>query len=123
MGKVAAMDLLKDFPKHDLQSIMETKREPGPCRRVWGDELDHSDDYEPGGVDSLEVIRGRGPALLRTVPDNATAGKMWKFRRNIVIFVAHRDGIPQRVLADVFDLPKSRIASIIKEIKSMNSRD
>jgi hypothetical protein len=49
------------------------------------------------------------------LPPNASVGKKWKFRRNAVIYVAYRGGIPQRVLADVFDLPRSTIASIIKE--------
>jgi hypothetical protein len=49
------------------------------------------------------------------LPANASVGKRWKFRRNLVIFVAHRNGFSQRLLADVFDLPRSRIASIIKE--------
>jgi hypothetical protein len=47
-------------------------------------------------------------------------GKRWKFRRNAVIYVAHRNGFSQRFLADVFDLPKSRIASIIKEFEQFN---
>jgi hypothetical protein len=52
---------------------------------------------------------------LPVLPPNASVGKRWKFRRNAVIYVAHRNGFSQRFLADVFDLPKSRIASIIKE--------
>ena len=52
---------------------------------------------------------------LPVLPPNASVSKRWKFRRNAVIFVAHRHGFSQRVLADVFDLPRSRIASIIKE--------
>jgi hypothetical protein len=49
------------------------------------------------------------------IPPNASVGKRWKFRRNLVIFVAHRNGLSQRFLADVFDLPRSRIAAIIQE--------
>jgi hypothetical protein len=49
------------------------------------------------------------------LPPNTSIGKRWKFRRNFVIFVAHRNGFSQRLLADVFDLPRSRIASIIKD--------
>jgi hypothetical protein len=49
------------------------------------------------------------------LPPNASVGKKWKFRRNAVIYVAYRGGVSQRVLADVFDLPRSRIATIIKE--------
>jgi hypothetical protein len=49
------------------------------------------------------------------LPPNASAVKRWKFRRNLVIAIAHRQGVSQRLLADVFDLPRSRIAAILKE--------
>ncbi len=52
------------------------------------------------------------------LPPNASVGKRWRFRRNVVIYAAHRQGISQRVLADVFDLPRSRIAAILKEISA-----
>ncbi len=55
---------------------------------------------------------------IPALPPNASEGKRWKFRRNAVIFVAHRNGFSQRVLADVFDLPRSRIATIIKEFRA-----
>ncbi len=45
-----------------------------------------------------------------------TVGKRWRFRRNLVIYVAFKNGFSQRVLSDVFDLPRSRIGSIIKEV-------
>ena len=45
-----------------------------------------------------------------------TVGKRWRFRRNLVIYIAHRNGFSQRILSDVFDLPRSRIASILREI-------
>ena len=51
------------------------------------------------------------------LPPNASVGKRWKFRRNLVIVVAHRNGLSQRLLADVFDLPRSRVAAIIKEFE------
>ena len=57
-----------------------------------------------------------GLASFPPLPPNASVGKRWKFRRNVVIYLAHRrNGISQRILADVFDLPRSRIASIVKE--------
>ena len=59
------------------------------------------------------------PAL----PPNASVGKRWKFRRNAVIYVAHRNGFSQRFLADVFDLPRSRIASIIKEFRIIKPKN
>jgi hypothetical protein len=63
------------------------------------------------------VRRSDAPELASfpPLPPNASVIKRWKFRRNVVIYVAHRNGISQRVLADVFDLPRSRIASIITE--------
>jgi hypothetical protein len=48
-------------------------------------------------------------------------GKRWRFRRNLVIAVAHRSGLSQRLLADVFDLPRSTVSSIIKDFESYRS--
>ncbi len=53
-----------------------------------------------------------------TLPENASVGRRWKFRRNLVIVIASQNGVSQRLLADVFDLPHSRIAAIIKEFRS-----
>lgn len=64
---------------------------------------------------SLHTLDESSEPTLPMLPSNATVGKRWRFRRNVVIFVAHRSGISQRMLADVFDLPRSRIATIIKE--------
>ena len=64
------------------------------------------------------ITQYRDDAVLASsppLPPNASVGKRWRFRRNVVIYVAHRNGISQRVLADVFDLPRSRIATIVKE--------
>jgi hypothetical protein len=58
------------------------------------------------------------PSNLPTVPQNASVGRRWKFRRNLVIFIASQNGASQRLLADVFDLPHSRIAAIIKEFRT-----
>lgn len=51
------------------------------------------------------------------LPPNASVVKRWKFRRNLVIYLANRQGISQRLLADVFDLPRSRISAIIQEFR------
>jgi hypothetical protein len=56
------------------------------------------------------------------LPPNASIGKRWKFRRNLVIFVGHRNGLSQRLLADVFDLPRSRISAIIKQFDKFTSK-
>lgn len=48
----------------------------------------------------------------------ASVGRRWKFRRNLVIYIANQHGASQRMLADVFDLPHSRIAAILKELRT-----
>lgn len=47
-----------------------------------------------------------------------TSGQRTKFRRNLVIYVASKT-FSQRWLADVFDLPHSRIAAILKEMRNL----
>jgi hypothetical protein len=54
-------------------------------------------------------------------PARASVGRRWRFRRNLVIYVAHRQGLSQRLLADVFDLPRSRIGAIIQEFRQYES--
>lgn len=64
---------------------------------------------------SAEVNRLPTTAPL---PPNASPGRRWRFRRNLVIYLANRrNGLSQRFLADVFDLPRSRIAAIIQEFQ------
>ena len=48
----------------------------------------------------------------------ASVGQRWKFRRNLVIYIANQHGASQRMLADVFDLPHSRIAAILKDLRT-----
>ena len=45
-----------------------------------------------------------------------TTGQRWRKRRNIAIAIAHKWGFSQRILADVFDLPRSRVAEIVAEV-------
>ena len=61
------------------------------------------------------------PAPISPLPPNAGVRKQWRFRRNVVIYVAHRGGISQRRLADVFDLPRATIATILKEFDEYNN--
>ncbi len=71
----------------------------------------------------IEPLRLRdgdaGRYQIPALPPNASPGKRWKFRRNAVIYLAYRGGFSQRVLADVFDLPRSRIAAIVKEFRAL----
>ena len=65
-----------------------------------------------------------GPHLAPPLPPEASPGRRWRFRRNLVIYLAHRrNGLSQRFLADVFDLPRSRIAEIIKEFAVYDTKD
>ena len=59
---------------------------------------------------------------MATLPTNASVGRRWKFRRNLVIYIASQNGVSQRMLADVFDLPHSRIAAIIRELRTQYSQ-
>jgi hypothetical protein len=62
-------------------------------------------------------LPGRVTSLSRLVPPpGAGVTRRWRFRRDVVIFVAYANGIPQRELADVFDLPQSRISAIVRQI-------
>jgi hypothetical protein len=83
---------------------------------------------DEGNFDQIEGRRGHVRALLypvtlSTTPSapepgpNLSIGRKWKFRRNMVICVAHKHGVSQRFLADVFDLPCSRICAIVKEFR------
>jgi hypothetical protein len=58
------------------------------------------------------------PFSMPALPEDASVGRRWKFRRNLVIYIANRNGASQRLLADVFDLPHSRIAAIVKEFRT-----
>ncbi len=52
-----------------------------------------------------------------SVPPQASAGQRWRWRRNLVIYLAYRQGLSQRFLADVFDLPRSRISEIVRDFR------
>ena len=52
-----------------------------------------------------------------------SVGRRWRLRRNLVIYIASQQGVSQRMLADVFDLPHSRIAAIIKELRTRYGPD
>ncbi len=61
---------------------------------------------------------------LSPLPANATPGRRWRFRRDLVIYLAHRhNGLSHRFLADVFDLPRSRIAAIIRGFRKFEAID
>lgn len=52
-----------------------------------------------------------------------TVAQRWRRRRNLVIAaVYHTPGISQRLLADVFDLPRSRIQTILRDLRDERER-
>jgi len=61
------------------------------------------------------------PLRAPPLPANASPLKRWMFRRNLVIYLAHRQGVSQRLLADVFDLPRSRVSTIVQEFRRYES--
>jgi hypothetical protein len=71
-----------------------------------------------------EKGRGGGAPGEAPLPPGVSAGKKWRFRRDLVIYLAHkRNGLSQRFLADVFDLPRSRIAVIIQNFSKYDRGD
>jgi hypothetical protein len=64
--------------------------------------------------DNASARGGRLPDAPPLPPRFGSAGKRWRFRRDTVIYLAHRAGISQRVLADVFDLTRSRVSRIVQ---------
>ena len=62
---------------------------------------------------------GSSQRLAGVKPEKSVSvGRRWKLRRNLVIYIANQHGASQRMLADVFDLPHSRIAAILKELRT-----
>jgi hypothetical protein len=60
---------------------------------------------------------GRSIPSGMPLPPNASRGQRRRFRRNLVIYVAHRYGFSQRVLAEIFNLTRSRIHDILEEMR------
>jgi hypothetical protein len=55
-------------------------------------------------------------SLLPPPPSGATPEVHWRHRRNIVIYLIHRQGVPQPLIADAFDLGIVQIRAIIRNI-------
>ena len=71
-----------------------------------------------------ERERGGEVPSVAPLPPGVSAGRRWRFRRDLVIYLAHRrNGLSQRFLADVFDLPRSRIAVIVRNMSKFDQGD
>jgi hypothetical protein len=49
-------------------------------------------------------------------------GQKWRFRRNLVIYLAWKAGVSEQTLADVFLLARSRIGAILDDVKALGLR-
>jgi hypothetical protein len=47
---------------------------------------------------------------------DASPAEHWRHRRNIVIYLIHRQGAPHQLIADAFDLGTAQVRSIINSI-------
>lgn len=50
-------------------------------------------------------------------PRRRSTGQRWRDKRDRVIYLTATHGASQRLLADVFDLSRSRIAAILKAMR------
>lgn len=69
----------------------------------------------------VRAVRPAAPQATRLedLVELNTPAQRWRFRRDLVICLAHRqNGLSQRFLADVFDLPRSRIGEIMKQFEA-----
>jgi hypothetical protein len=56
-------------------------------------------------------------SLLPPPARGATPEMHWRHRRNIVIYLIHRQGVPHQLTADAFDLGTVQVRNIIRIIK------
>jgi uncharacterized protein (DUF433 family) len=66
---------------------------------------------------------GESSGRLPSLSPIASAGQRWRFRRNVVIYVAHQGGLSDRLLADVFDLTTEQVQTILAELATEEKND
>lgn len=72
------------------------------------------------GREDVDQVDGHAAELARLAPGpDATVGQRWRFRRNLVLYIASQQGVSQRMLADVFDLPRSSVYDILREMRAL----
>lgn len=107
-----------DFPRFDpLDSDDPPLRVGGRLVRLHYP----ADDGDGPALDTSEHLADRRVSRPERMPVLRTEGQRRRFRRNLVIAAAHRQGVSQRVLAEVFDLPRSRIGEIVAEVAALTS--
>jgi hypothetical protein len=50
------------------------------------------------------------------MPRTLTPGEQWRKRRNQAIYIPLRDGLPQRLLADVFGLSRAGMGAVVRRV-------
>jgi hypothetical protein len=65
----------------------------------------------------LGILEERSLATIPSLPSNASVGRRWRFRRNLVIYVAAGAGVSYQHLSQVFDIPRSRVSSILEDFR------
>jgi hypothetical protein len=79
----------------------------------------------------MKAPRRKGARLPTWIEDHESSpdleklspAQRWRLRRDVVIFIAWSHGASMRILADVFDLPHSRISIICKAIRERYGPD
>jgi hypothetical protein len=63
------------------------------------------------------ILEERLFVAIPSLPSNPSVGCRWRFRRNLVIYVAAGAGLSYQHLSQVFDIPRSRISSILDNFR------
>ena len=101
----------KSFKNQELRSAVPEAEDHSRPRRLRGP----ATTAERGGR-MCDLWKGFGDRSNLAPRPGASLTELWRFQRDMVIFLAHSHGISQRILANVFDLPQSRISAIVRGI-------
>jgi hypothetical protein len=98
----------------ELRLENPVSKDQTPHRRVRGTAT-AAEESESHGHGGESRIGGQALSMLTPRPGSSLT-ELWRFQRDMVIYLAHSHGISQRILANVFDLPQSRISAIVRGI-------
>lgn len=75
-------------------------------------------------ADGGEAKEGTEPAPSCGDPktDDSPA-RRWRFRRDAAILILHLHGLSSRFIADVFDLPRSRVEEIVRGMREYATQE
>lgn len=59
------------------------------------------------------------PDLARLAPaPGASAGRHRRFKRDLILYLAHHAGLSQRFIAEAIEMPRSQVAAIIAKFET-----